>query len=548
MLTHQLAGTLAPTARLLDVDALLTAYFALQPDPGERAHRVVFGTSGHRGSAFERSFNEWHVLAITQAICDYRSSKGMRGPLLLGIDTHALSRPAMVTALEVLAGNGVVVEIAADDAFTPTPALSLAILAHNHGRVTDLADGIVLTPSHNPPEYGGLKYNPPHGGGAESSVTGWIEARANVLLAERLRSVRRGALKTSTTRHCDWLSAYVVALDRVIDLAAIRAAGVSIGVDPLGGAGVHYWPRIAEHWGLNLTVINTQVDPTYRFVPLDHDGRIRMDPSSAFAMAGVIAHKDAFDITVACDADHDRHGIVSPSTGLLPANHYLGVAIDYLCTHRPAWPLTAAIGKTMVSSALIDRVAAHHQRALYEVPVGFKWFVERLRTGELCFGGEESAGLSFLRRDGQVWTTDKDGIIAALLGAEMIARTGCDPGRRHQQLSDQLGEIYTARIDAPVIAAERSQLAAIAANQITATLLAGAPITAVIDHASGNHAALGGVQVKSATGWFAARPSGTEPIYKIYAESFCSPAHLRLILGQAQSIVAAVLAPPGGLR
>jgi phosphoglucomutase len=506
------------------------------------SQRVAFGTSGHRGSALELSFNEWHVLAITQAICQYRQRQQITGPLFLGIDTHALSQPACASALEVLAANGVDVMLATRDEYTPTPAVSHAILEYNRGRVDDrLADGIVVTPSHNPPDNGGFKYNPPNGGPAGTDITSGIEAIANRYLETALTGVRRvsyaRALRAKTTHRHDFQGAYVADLGNVIDFDAIREAKVRIGVDPLGGAGVHYWARIAEYYRLDLTVVNDVVDPTFSFMTVDWDGKIRMDPSSPYAMQRLQGIKDRFDIAFACDTDHDRHGIVTPKVGLMPPNHYLSVAIDYLFKHRPSWGVQAAVGKTVVSSSLIDRVAARLGRELCEVPVGFKWFSAGLLNGSLGFGGEESAGATFLRRDGKVWTTDKDGIVPALLAAEITARLGQDPAELYAQLVQQLGEPVADRIEAPATPAQKAQLAALAPTRITARELAGEEITAVLDHAPGNGAAIGGIKVIARNGWFAARPSGTEEIYKIYAESFSGNDHLQCILKEAQAIV-----------
>lgn len=543
-----LAGKPAPRAMLVDVPRLVTAYYAQTPDPAVAAERIAFGTSGHRGSAFDRSFNEWHVLAISQAICQYRRLQGIDGPLYLGIDTHALSAPASASALEVLAANGVEVMLASHDEYTPTPAVSHAILTYNRGRETGLADGIVITPSHNPPDDGGFKYNPPNGGPADLDATGWIEAAANDLLADRLGGVRRipyaKALCAATTHRHDYLNAYVNDLAAVIDLDAIRDAGINMGVDPLGGAGVHYWGAIAERYRLKLTVVSDEVDPTFRFMTVDRDGRIRMDPSSPYAMQRLIDLRGRFDVAFACDTDHDRHGIVTRSAGLLPPNHYLCAAISYLLQHRPQWSATAAVGKTIVSSQMIDRVTAKFDRKLYEVPVGFKWFVAGLLDGSLGFGGEESAGASFLRRDGRVWTTDKDGMAAALLAAEMTASMGRDPGEIYQALTRELGEPTFRRIDAPATSAQKQRLARLSPQRIRQTDLAGEPIRATLTRAPGNDAPIGGVKVVAEHGWFAARPSGTEQIYKIYAESFRGADHLNLILEQAQHIVDAALAAP----
>jgi phosphoglucomutase len=546
MKVNPLAGKPAPPAMLVDVPRLITAYYADRPDFLVPTQRVAFGTSGHRGSSFEKSFNEWHVLAISQAMCQYRTQQGIDGPLFLGIDTHALSVPAFASALEVLAANGVEVMLAENDEYTPTPVISHAILAYRRGRNAGLADGIVITPSHNPPDNGGFKYNPPNGGPADTGVTGWIEAKANEFLKDGLQGVKRipfeKALRAATTHRHDYLNAYVSDLDNVIDMAVIRDAGISIGVDPLGGAGVHYWAAIAERYGLNLTVVNEVVDPTFRFMTLDWDGQIRMDPSSAYAMQRLIAIKDHFDIAFACDTDHDRHGIVTPGAGLLAPNHYLSVAIDYLFRHRPQWGAQAAVGKTVVSTQLIDRVAARLGRKLLDVPVGFKWFSQGLLEGTLGFGGEESAGAAFLRRDGSTWTTDKDGITAALLAAEMAARTGRDPGALYLDMVKELGNPQADRIEAAATPQQKKRLAALSPKQITATSLAGEKIDAVLSEAPGNGAPIGGIKVSAASGWYAARPSGTEDIYKIYAESFKGAEHLQQILKEAQSTVDAALA------
>ena len=536
-----LAGKAPPAADLVDLSALLAAYADLRPDPSVPAQRVAFGTSGHRGSSFARSFNEWHVLAISQAICDYRSGKGIGGPLFIGIDTHALSQPAFDSALEVLAANGVETMIAAGGEFTPTPAISHAILARNRDRASALADGIVVTPSHNPPADGGFKYNPPNGGPADTDITGWIQNRANALLEAGLDGVRRMPLaqarRAATTHEHDYLGNYVGDLGNLIDFEAIRSAGVRIGVDPLGGAGVHYWARIAERYGIDLTVVSEDVDATFRFMSVDWDGRIRMDPSSSYAMRRLIELRNRFDIAVACDTDHDRHGVVTPSVGLMSANHYLAVMIDYLFRHRTLWSAQAVVGKTVVSSAMIDRVTRRLGRRLHEVPVGFKWFVDGLFEGSLGFGGEESAGASFLRRDGSVWTTDKDGIGPALLSAEITARCGRDPGQLYQQLARELGESSADRVDAPASAAQRRKLGKLSANDLKIATLGGEKVEQILDRAPGNDAPIGGVKVISADGWFAARPSGTEDIYKIYAESFRGEDQLRRILAEAQGIV-----------
>ncbi len=546
-LISPLAGKPAPRSLLVDVPRLVTAYYTGVPDPSLPAQRVAFGTSGHRGSSFEVSFNEWHVLAITQAICDYRQSQNITGPLFLGIDTHALSEPACASALEVLAANGVDVMLATNDEYTPTPAVSHAILTHNLGRSSGLADGIVVTPSHNPPDNGGFKYNPPNGGPAGSDITAGIETAANRFLETALSGVRRiphaQALRAKSTHRHDYLGAYVADLGNVIDFDAIRDAKVRMGVDPLGGAGVHYWARIAEHHRLDLTVVSDVVDPTFSFMTVDWDGKIRMDPSSPYAMQRLQDMKDRFDIAFACDTDHDRHGIVTPQAGLLPPNHYLSVATDYLFKHRPSWSADAAVGKTVVSTSLIDRVVARLGRKLYEVPVGFKWFSAGLLDGSLGFGGEESAGATFLRRDGTVWTTDKDGIVPALLAAEITARCGRDPAQVYAELARSLGEPSADRVEAPASAAQKKQLAALTPAAITAQELAGEAITAVLDRAPGNGAAIGGIKVVTENGWFAARPSGTEDIYKIYAESFRGNDHLQSILTEAQAIVDAAISP-----
>ena len=539
--TNPLAGLPASNSVLLDVPKLLAAYIDLKPDSMTATQRVSFGTSGHRGSSFERSFNEWHVLAITQAICDYRILNKINGPLFLGIDTHALSQPAFETALEVLAANGVETFTAANNEYTPTPAISHAILAYNLNRKTGLSDGIVITPSHNPPDSGGFKYNSPNGGPADTTVTSWIEKRANTLLEAGLKDVRRLAFAqaraANTTREHDFLNAYVYDLENVLDFNIIRSSGIHLGVDPLGGAGVNYWARIAEYYRLNLSVISELVDPTFSFMSLDWDGRIRMDPSSSYAMQRLIGLKDKFDISFACDTDHDRHGIVAPSVGLLPSNHYLAVAIDYLYRNRPRWNAEKAVGKTVVSSSMIDRVTARLGRKLYEVPVGFKWFVDGLFDGSLGFAGEESAGATFSRLDGTVWTTDKDGIAAALLSAEMSARCGRDPGELYRDLSRELGEPLASRVEAHATIEQKNKLAKLSPQQVQSTELAGEKIESVLDRAPGNNAAIGGIKVASANGWFAARPSGTEDIYKIYAESFLSEDHLQKILSDAQKMV-----------
>lgn len=542
------AGKAAPKSVLIDVDKLVAAYFSERPDPTVPAQRVAFGTSGHRGSSFDVAFNEWHVLAITQAICDYRRGQGITGPLFMGIDTHALSVPACASALEVLSANCVDVVLAARNEFTPTPAISHAIVKHNRCGSGTRADGIVVTPSHNPPRDGGFKYNPPHGGPAGQEVTDAIQAAANGFLETSLQGVRRishaQALRAATTHHHDFLGNYVEDLDHVIDMDAIRGAGVRMGVDPLGGAGVHYWAAIAQRWKLDLTVISEEVDPTFAFMPLDWDGQIRMDPSSSYAMQRLIHIKDKFDIAFACDTDHDRHGIVTPAAGLLPPNHYLAVSVDYLFKHRPQWSASLAVGKTVVSTQLIDRVAARLGRELIEVPVGFKWFAQGLLDSSLGFGGEESAGAAFLRRDGTAWTTDKDGLIAALLSAEITARCGQGPDALYLELAEQLGQPVADRVEAAATPQQKKRLAALSPQAITSTELAGEPITGVLSQAPGNGASIGGIKVVAKSGWYAARPSGTEDIYKIYAESFQGTAHLQRILDEAQTTVDAALASP----
>jgi phosphoglucomutase len=541
-----LAGKPAEPGMLINVQRLVTAYYTELPDPSVPAERVAFGTSGHRGSSFEKAFNEWHILAISQAICLYRQQKNIDGPLFLGMDTHALSVPAFASALEVLAANGVEVMIAEKDEYTPTPVISHAILTYNRGRKTGLADGIVITPSHNPPHDGGFKYNPPNGGPAESAVTAWIEAKANEFLDNGLLGLKRipfeKALRAPTTHRHDYLNAYIADLANVLDMDAIRGANIKLGVDPLGGAGVHYWAPIAERYGLNLTVVNEAVDPTFRFMTVDWDGQIRMDPSSPYAMEGLIGLKDRFDIAFACDTDHDRHGIVTRSEGLLPPNHYLCAAIFYLFQNRPKWPKGAAVGKTVVSSQMIDLVTKKIGRKLYEVPVGFKWFADGLLDGSLGFGGEESAGASFVRMDGSVWTTDKDGIVPALLAAEMTARMGRDPGEIYCELTREFGEPAYDRVEAPATPEQKGLLAKLSPRQVKLTELAGERIQTVLTHAPGNGASIGGLKVAAESGWFAARPSGTEDIYKIYGESFLGADHLKRILEEAQTIVSDVLA------
>ncbi len=551
-----LAGKPAPRSLRVDVPRLVTAYYTGVPDPSVPAQRVAFGTSGHRGSSFDCSFNEAHVLAITQAICEYRGKAGIGGPLFMGIDTHALSQPACASALEVLAAHGVDVMLAIGGETTPTPAISHAILGHNRGRGTGsgqgrwqgLADGIVITPSHNPPDNGGFKYNPPSGGPAGDDITAVIGAAANRLLERPLRGIRRlpyaQALRAATTHRHDFIGAYVTELDQVVDFDVIRSAGLHIGVDPLGGAGVHYWARIAEQHRIDLTVVSDEVDPTFGFMTVDWDGQIRMDPSSPYAMRRLENMKNRFDIAFACDTDHDRHGIVTRTAGLMPPNHYLSVAIDYLFRQRPAWSAAAAVGKTVVSSSLIDRVVAQLERELFEVPVGFKWFSDGLLDGSLGFGGEESAGATFLRRDGSVWTTDKDGLVPALLAAEITAHRGRDPAEAYAVLAQQLGAPVADRIQAHASPVQKARLEALVAADIEIHELAGEAVTAVLDHAPGNGAAIGGIKVVTRHGWFAARPSGTEDIYKIYAESFSGNDHLQRILSEAQAIVDHAIAVP----
>jgi phosphoglucomutase len=543
-----IAGKPAEPSMLINVPKLVTAYYAEVPDPSVPAQRVAFGTSGHRGSAFDKAFNEWHILAISQAICLYRRQQKIDGPLFLGIDTHALSVPAVATALEVLAANGVDVMVAEKDEYTPTPTISHAILKYNKRRKTGLADGIVITPSHNPPHDGGFKYNPPQGGPAEGAVTDWIQAKANKLLETKLRGVKRipieKALRAETTHRYDYLNAYVSDLDSVIDMDIIRSSKISLGVDPLGGAGVHYWEPIAERYGLNLTVVNKEVDPTFRFMTVDWDGQIRMDPSSPYAMQRLINLKDRFEIAFACDTDHDRHGIVTRSAGLLPPNHYLAAAIFYLFQHRPKWSKAAAVGKTLVSSQMIDQVTARLGRKLYEVPVGFKWFVDGFLDGSLGFGGEESAGASFLRLDGSFWTTDKDGISLSLLAAEIKARMDRDPGEIYREITRKFGESFYDRVEAPATLKQKERLGKLSPQDIRSTDLAGEKIQNILTRATGDGASIGGVKVSTKSGWFVARPSGTEEVYKIYAESFRGRDHLHRILEEAQAIVSEALATP----
>jgi phosphoglucomutase len=543
---NPLAGKPAPRSSLVDVPRLITAYYSERPDVSIASQKVAFGTSGHRGVSFEASFNEAHVLAITQAICAYRKQQGITGPLFLGTDSHALSVPAFASALEVLAANGVETMVSAGDEFTPTPALSHAILVYNRGRTSGLADGIVITPSHNPPDSGGFKYNPPNGGPADTDATGWIETEANRMLATGLADVKRiplaQARRAATTHQHDYVSEYVADLGSVLDMDVISGSKVRMGVDPLGGAGVHYWARIAEAYKLDLAIVSDEVDPRFAFMSLDWDGKIRMDPSSQYAMQRLIGLKDRFDVAFACDTDHDRHGIVAKSVGLLPSNHYLSVMIDYLFRNRPKWSASAAVGKTVVSSQMIDRVAKRLERPLYEVPVGFKWYVDGLVRSTLGFGGEESAGASFSRRDGTVWTTDKDGIAPALLSVEMTARSGRDPGELYQALTRDLGEPVFNRVDAAATREQKRKLSKLSASEFKLTQFAGDPITQVLDRAPGNNAAIGGIKVSTVNGWFAARPSGTEDVYKIYAESFRGEAHLREIFAEAQKVVDAAIA------
>jgi phosphoglucomutase len=543
---HPLAGKPAPRDLLVNVPKLITAYFSERPDPGIAEQKVAFGTSGHRGSSLNGSFNEWHVLSISQAICEYRKGQGIDGPLFMGADTHALSEPALTSALEVLAANGVDVMLSDKDEYTPTPAISHAILTYNRDRKSKLADGIVITPSHNPPDNGGFKYNPTNGGPADTSVTKWIENRANELLAKGLQGMSRvsaaRARASDHTHRYDYLNTYVRDLAQIVDLRAIADAKVTMAVDPLGGAGVHYWAAIAETHGVDLTVVSDVVDFTFGFMTVDWDGKIRMDPSSTYAMQRLIGLKDRYDVAFGCDTDHDRHGIVTRTAGLMPPNHYLATAIYYLFQNRPQWRRDAAVGKTVVSSRMIDRVAAKLERKLYEVPVGFKWFVEGLLSGSLGFTGEESAGATFLRRDGSVWTTDKDGIVAALLAGEITARLGKDPGAVYQQLTAQFGECTFDRTDARATPAQKALLSKLSAKQITSKTLAGEPIRTILTEAPGNGQPIGGVKVESEQGWFAARPSGTEDLYKIYAESFRGSEHMQRIAAEAEAMVTAALA------
>ena len=543
---HELAGRLAPASLLIDVDRLTNAYYSKEPDPGDPEQLVSFGTSGHRGSSLVGSFNQSHILAITQAICEWRKQEGITGPLFLGKDTHALSRPAEQTALEVLAANDVDTVVDRDDGYTPTPTISRLILTHNRGRKSGLGDGIVVTPSHNPPGDGGFKYNPPNGGPADTNVTAWIQDRANALLRSNRSEIRRilfeRARTAPTIRKADFVGPYVADLGSVVDMAAIRDARIKCGVDPLGGASVAYWQAIADYWKLDLQVVNPTVDPRFAFMTVDHDGKIRMDCSSPFAMAKLVGLRGSYQVAFGNDPDADRHGIVVPSTGLMNPNHYLAVAIRYLFSHRPKWPARAAVGKTLVSSAIIDRVVAAMGRPLVEVPVGFKWFVDGLLDGSLGFGGEESAGASFLRFDGSAWSTDKDGLILALLAAEITARTGKDPGDHYREITAVHGEPIYTRIDQPATPAEKARLKQLSPAQVKSSTLAGDAITAVLTKAPGNGASIGGLKVASQNGWFAARPSGTENIYKIYAESFKGQAHLDSLIQEASAIVAAALA------
>jgi phosphoglucomutase len=547
---NPLAGKPAPASLLTDIPRLVTAYFSLRPDVSVANQQVSFGTSGHRGSAFDCAFNEWHVLAISQAICEYRKKQGIDGPLFLGIDTHAVSPAASASAVEVLAANGVDVMLAERDEYTPTPAVSHAIVVYNRGRTSKLADGIVVTPSHNPPMDGGFKYNPPNGGPADTDVTGWIQARANELLKGGLKDVKRitfdKAMKAATTHRYDYLNTYVADLIRIIDLNVIRDSKLNIAVDPLGGAGVHYWPAIAERYKLNLSVLNTEVDPTFRFMTVDWDGKIRMDPSSPYAMRSLIGLKDRYDVAFACDTDHDRHGIVTRSAGLMPPNHYLAVAIDYLFRNRPNWKAETGVGKSVVSSQMIDRVTSKLGRKLVEVPVGFKWFVNGLVDGSLGFGGEESAGAAFLQIDGSTWSTDKDGLAPGLLSAEITARTGRDPGDAYKELTREFGEPVFQRVDAPASKPEKQILKRLAPSQVHSKELAGEKITQILSDAPGNNAPIDGLKVLTEHGWFAARPSGTEDIYKIYAESFLGQQHLERLIEEAQKLVADALKAAAG--
>jgi phosphoglucomutase len=545
MKVNAAAGKPADPSVLVNIPKLVTAYYTLRPDPTDAKQRVIFGTSGHRGSAFDVAFNEWHILAITQAICDYRKLQKIDGPLFLGMDTHALSEPAFASAIEVLAGNSVDVMVAEGTAYTPTPAISHAVLRYNDTKKTGLADGIVITPSHNPPDDGGFKYDPPHGGPADSEVTSWIETRANGFLRASLSGVKRmpfsQAVRASTTHGYDYLHSYVEDLENVVDMKAIGDAKLALGVDPLGGAGIDYWPLIAERYGLNLTVVNQSVDPTFRFMTVDWDGKIRMDPSSPYAMQRLIGLKDKFDLAFASDTDHDRHGVVTRGSGLLPPNHFLSVCVNYLFGSRENWGGGVAVGKTVVSSSVIDRVCAQLKRTVYEVPVGFKWFVEGLLGGQLGFAGEESAGSSFLRRDGRVWTTDKDGIVPCLLAAEITARQGRDPGEIYRALTRDLGDPVYERIEAPATREQKAALEKLTSSDVHVAEVAGEKVQQILTAAPGNGKPIGGIKVIVKNGWFAARPSGTEDIYKIYAESFLDMGHLRQIEAEAQTIVSEAL-------
>lgn len=534
-----LAGKTPPSSLLVNIPDLLTAYYTVMPDIGVAEQRVAFGTSGHRGSSLHGSFNEAHILAMTQSICDYRLAQGIQGPLMLGIDSHALSTPTLCTTLEVLAANGTEVWLSKGEKYTPTPVISHAILTYNKKGGGGLADGIVITPSHNPPEEGGFKYNPPHGGPADPTVTRWIETRANQYLAQQLEGVKRisyqKALQADTTHHHDFRADYLNDLEQVIDMQVIRESGIVVAADPMGGAGVHYWEPLAKQYGLRLEVVSQEVDPTFRFMTLDWDGKIRMDPSSPYAMQRLLSSKGEYAVAFACDTDHDRHGIVTQSAGLLPSNHFISAAIDYLFTHRPQWHAKAGIGKTLVSSQMIDRIAAHLGRTVYEVPVGFKWFVEGLTQGWLAFVGEESAGATFVRRDGSVWTTDKDGIVASLLAAEMTARTGQDPGERYAELVSLFGHSSYIRVEGAATAEQKSRLLQLTPEAVALSDLGGEPIQAIYTKAPGNGASIGGIKVVAASGWFAVRPSGTEEIYRLYVESVQGDAHRERILRQAQA-------------
>lgn len=544
MAIHSRAGHIASQTDLVNIPKLMSHYYSITPNMDDVQQRVTFGTSGHRGCAFNGSFNQQHIWAITQAVVDYRQSAGIHGPLMLGIDTHALSYAAYISAIEVLTANKVTVHVQQDDGFTPTPVVSHAIICANldaNRRGALLSDGLIITPSHNPPQDGGIKYNPPHGGPAEGNITAWIESRANEYLAQQLAGVQKlsfsDAQASGYIHAIDLITPYVADLDNVIDMQAIAKAKVRLGVDPLGGSGIHYWAHIAKRYGLDITLVNDKVDASFSFMPLDKDGKIRMDCSSPYAMAGLLAHKESFDLCLGNDPDYDRHGIVCPGTGLMDPNHYLAVAIDYLLTHRPHWADSFAIGKTLVSSALIDKICAFHGKTLLEVPVGFKWFVDGLADATIAFGGEESAGAAFLRRDGTTWCTDKDGFILGLLAAEMLAVTGKTPGQRHQELVQQFGQSFYKRIDSPISLENKAKFALLNADTLNATVLAGEKIDSVLTHAPGNHAAIGGIKVNTANGWFAARPSGTEALFKIYGESFISEAHLADIIKDAQALI-----------